>query len=79
MAGLPALVEAFDHLLERTAVFGRRFQEILEGIDFEWLGQTRNQAVPEPEVCRQDSLAPLEFVKESVGIKGTVFDLGHVL
>jgi hypothetical protein len=73
------LVEAFDHFLKGAAVFRRRFQEILEGIDFEWLRKTRNQAVSEPEVCRQGSLASPELIKEAVGIKGTVFDLGHIL
>lgn len=73
------LVEAFDHLLEGAAVFRRRFKEILEGIDLAWLGKTRNQAVPEPEICRQGSLASPELIKEAVGIEGTVLNLGHVL
>ena len=76
---MSVLFQPFDHFLERTTVVGRCFQEILEGIDLEWLGQTLNESVPEPEVCRQGSLTALELVKKAVGIEGTGFNLGHIL
>lgn len=60
-------------------MIGRCFKKILEGIDLEWLGQPRNECVPEPEVGRQGSLTPLELIKEAVSVEGTVFDLGLIL